>query len=520
MRQRVMPTRARSSSGPGPVSHSADVEPSAQNDFRSHVARLFLLNEFSAKGAQQLYATAARDGARGVHDLAAAGSSGQAAGNIHRDLMRNLAKDSRMPKPYWAAIPLQDSPDKPVEEVKLPFLLPHEVLDGFARQGNFFNAIPKNMPELAAARAKVATVLSTPPEELTPIGIHGDGVPHQKKGTIECLSWNPCAHPHCERILFGVLEKRYLCKCGCKGRHSLEAALAVFTWSLQCLADGTWPSTRHDSTAWLATDTGRKGNSGALPVKAVLLQVRADWAWLKQVFGFPSWSNKSICWRCRANDTDYDWHTVGLAAAWRSARLSSRQFFGVLRASGVTPSVLFDLPGFATEMITIDVLHASDLGFTQDLLGNIIWEYARYVAHGANLEARMDVVWTKLKKHYETMHTTNRLHALTVEMVRPPGKKPKMRTKGAETRNLVPFGVVLAQEMRAETPSKHTTAVLACVSNLLDFYMMMSLPDFNAEAAATACRNCVVLYEALSKEAHRAGEQTTWAMKPKIHMFQ
>ena len=38
----------------------------------------------------------------------------------------------------------------------------------FARQGNFFNAIPKNMPELAAARAKVATVLSTPPEELTP----------------------------------------------------------------------------------------------------------------------------------------------------------------------------------------------------------------------------------------------------------------------------------------------------------------------------------------------------------------
>ena len=105
----------------------------------------------------------------------------------------------------------------------------------------------------------------------------------------------------------------------------------------------------------------------------------------------------------------------------------------------------------------------------------------------------MSVVWAKLKKHYETMHTTNRLQALTVEMVRPPGKKPKMRTKGAETRNLVPFGVVLAQEMRAETPSKHTTTVLACVSNLLDFYMMMSLPDFNAEAAATACRNCVVL---------------------------
>ena len=47
--------------------------------------------------------------------------------------MRNLTKDSSVPKPYWAAIPLQESPDKPVEEVKVPFLLPHEVLAGFAR---------------------------------------------------------------------------------------------------------------------------------------------------------------------------------------------------------------------------------------------------------------------------------------------------------------------------------------------------------------------------------------------------
>ena len=219
MRQRVLPRPASSSSGPGSAPLGAGVEPPVQNDFRSHVARLFLLNDFSAKGAHELYGAAQRDGARNVGDLAAAGASGHAPGNIHRDLMRNLAKDSSMPMPYWAAIPLQDSPDKPVEQVHIPLLLPHEVLEGFARRGEFFNAIPKNMPELAAIRAKVATVLSAPPQELTPIGVHGDGVPHQKKGTIECLSWNPCAHPHCERIRFGVLEKHYLCAYGCKGQH-------------------------------------------------------------------------------------------------------------------------------------------------------------------------------------------------------------------------------------------------------------------------------------------------------------
>eukprot|EP00974_Lingulodinium_polyedra_P015227 1474380-Lingulodinium_polyedra.AAC.1 len=88
-------------------------------------------------------------------------------------------------------------------------------------------------------------------------------------------------------------------------------------------------------------------------------------------------------------------------------------------------------------------------------------------------------------------------------MVRPAGKKPKLRAKGAETRHLVPFGVALAQEMHSRSPNRHTTTVLACCSNLLDFYMLMSMDDFNAEAAATACRSCAMLYAALSREAVR-----------------
>ena len=84
MRQRVMPQRA-ASSGATPADAPLDVAAEIDgNDFRSHVARLFLLNEFSAKGAQQIFATAERAGAKGVSDLTAAGFSGKVAGNIHR----------------------------------------------------------------------------------------------------------------------------------------------------------------------------------------------------------------------------------------------------------------------------------------------------------------------------------------------------------------------------------------------------------------------------------------------------
>jgi len=102
----------------------------------------------------------------------------------------------------------------------------------------------------------------------------------------------------------------------------------------------------------------------------------------------------------------------------------------------------------STETVTIDVLHALDLGFSQDLIGNVVWEYSEHFAAGGTQSQRMAYVFVKLKEHYMKMRTTNRLQALTVEMVRSEASKsPKMRTKGAETRNLVPFAVEIAMEM-------------------------------------------------------------------------
>ena len=95
-----------------------------------------------------------------------------------------------------------------------------------------------------------------------------------------------------------------------------------------------------------------------------------------------------------------------------------------------------------------------------------------------------------------------------------------MRTKGAETRNLVPFAVELAQEMATKKPSTHANTVLGCASSLLDFYMLLSMDEYNSEAAANATRRCALLYKALNSEAEGAGDYKCWALKPKLHLFQ
>ena len=139
-----------------------------------------------------------------------------------------------------------------------------------AKKGIYFHDAPAHMPQLKTIRDSAARALDMDPSSVTPIGFHGGSVPHQKKGTIEVISWNPCGYPEYERTLFCMLDKSFLCKCGCKGRHSIDAALSVFCWSMGCLARGQYPTARHDGSVWASGDSSRKSVLGPLP-RALLL---------------------------------------------------------------------------------------------------------------------------------------------------------------------------------------------------------------------------------------------------------
>ena len=53
----------------------------------------------------------------------------------------------------------------------------------------------------------------------------------------------------------------------------------------------------------------------------------------------------------------------------------------------------------------------------------------------------------------------------------------------------------------------------------MDFYVGMSLPVFDKEAAAKSCMGFSMMYGALAREAQRQGKMA-WVEKPKLHLFQ
>ena len=63
--------------------------------------------------------------------------------------------------------------------------------------------------------------------------------------SVIVLSWVPAhlSRSIDARRLVTVMRKSECCRCGCSGRCTVQALFRVFTWSFNCLAAGTWPST-------------------------------------------------------------------------------------------------------------------------------------------------------------------------------------------------------------------------------------------------------------------------------------
>ena len=72
------------------------------------------------------------------------------------------------------------------------------------------------------------------PSHKKKIGLHGDGVPHTRKKTVEVFSWNFVAEPDADRFLATLIEKEFLCQCGtCHGRHTTDKVLELLCWSFR-----------------------------------------------------------------------------------------------------------------------------------------------------------------------------------------------------------------------------------------------------------------------------------------------
>ena len=93
---------------------------------------LFLANDISGLRTQQLFQDAQDAGMVNARRLAKAGNAGKATSHVHRDLLREMTKQTKWPDLYWATIRTWDAKAQAVKKVQVPLLLPHELVNSIA----------------------------------------------------------------------------------------------------------------------------------------------------------------------------------------------------------------------------------------------------------------------------------------------------------------------------------------------------------------------------------------------------
>ena len=513
-----------------PSDQATTKETKAAIEFQNYVWDLWLSNKESSKTVQALSQKSKVAGAKGVDRLASIGTHGKHPKNFSRDL-KTQAKTKRSGPPlYYADIPCWSEDTAKCEMWSIPFLLPAEVIYKMLTQGAISLALlccviadtaMAGIKEAVCGRLQIAD-----PSKHVLWGLHSDGVPCQKSGaTIEVQSWNYPNLPQCGRNLWNVLEKRWFCKCGCKGRHTLDAILEVLVWHAQAAWLGIFPLQRHDKQPWRKSDSWRASLKGAaLGFTASVVQMRCDWMAIKQIWSFGGWNAKRMCFKCRATQPNGEapYTDVSMSALWRKMPLTVQAFMAELRDKGIDLSPLMSLPGFLLEYLVIDVLHAADLGTSADVTGSFLFEmvnYGRGFLSGTTKEKRVQDLWSRIRKLYKQFGTPNRLQALTVQMIckSKHASKPKLRAKAAEMRHLIPCVVQLAKDFNDHMATARSKTILALFSRLLDFYMSIGLDDFDPEVTADIIQDFCLLYKSLA--VAQTGP-ACWYLKPKLHLLQ
>ena len=218
--------------------------------------------------------------------------------NTARSWKRRKLKHSFWPEHYYFQCRLWDPKTNTIKAEDICIDLLHEIVQTLWDLGteDVLLAVPNldriGKDHLENMRVKLGT------DKVIGIGLHGDGVPcnYDRTESVFAISLNlPGVDGKWQnmRIPLVVLPKGRICD------ETMHDIFEVIAWSLRHLLAGTWPSSRHNGEPWRkGSDKRRSKRKGSL-VRAALVEVRGDWEFYSQVFGFPYHNEKAgICWRC------------------------------------------------------------------------------------------------------------------------------------------------------------------------------------------------------------------------------
>ena len=254
-------------------------------------------------------ATTIRDLTRGVRDVAPGAlpqlprSSARTDSNAQRNFARAFLRGSVWPRVYWARVRCLHPRTDSVRYEWIAFGLPHEYLCRLSRRsavnvlGDRRGLDPVTERHMRSAETQAGV-------RLLPLGLWGDAAPTQwdRNESIETLSLNlpgQAGDYKQLRLPMVAFAKKHTCA------HTWEDICSVLAWSFQILATGIAPVCRHDGSPWLRSDSWRqrghpdRASAPAVPIRAALCEVRADWVFHTAVFRLPAHNRVAgNCWLC------------------------------------------------------------------------------------------------------------------------------------------------------------------------------------------------------------------------------
>jgi hypothetical protein len=208
------------------------------------------------------------------------------------------------------------------------------------------------------------------------------------------------------------------------------------------------------------------------------------------------------------------------------------------------PSHLFRSPGLLIDHLTVDAMHAGDLGTFQDAVGSLFWIEISHKQWFRNQNVGLKALNVKLKSFYDAHENFSRVYplALTQVIANKPGY-PYLKAKAAQTRHLAKFCLALAQLHKSGDGGgrgafrfQNTHRLAADSQTHIDLLvnLFQGLHDYTESCMASPfsvdeCRRAMYVYlqslEALHKLWRRGlplehhGPQP-WHLRPKAHVCQ
>ena len=437
-------------------------------------------------------------------------------GNAARSMRRWLKKNNTWCQLYWANIPLKNPKTQEISPKPLPFLLPHEWLEGYLMQpGAWQDCMPERGSMLATKLAQCCADCGEPAQGMVPLGIHGDGVPVQgrmNQSSLDFITVNLLASRHSQlRVPLTCVDAKFIA-----GPETTQATLEVLAWSLQHLVLGMQPALRHDGAPF--EEPFRLTRIGKSLCKAVVVMMRGDWDWNVKWYGCPMHNVKvGMCWLCSCKPTEWRCQTLDQR---KSQSLDKAQFLASLELRKKAIAPLFHVNPITNHTIVPDWMHVMDEGCGAACAGQVL--NALLPCYEGKKQEKASRLWAHIQTIYSELGVpaSEQLPKLTLLDIVKPGKAPELDTKAATCRYFCRQGILstLTSAHNFDTGTSLQKAIHKVATFTTQVYQHMEA--FNGRKLAKYGRALKSQYMALESHIQREDENDvcSWHAKPKWHL--